>query len=1544
VDENGRARILREARELYDSGRSAQATQLFATVRDAFSIAERWGAEYGDFSNNYASALAESGDLQAAEVWFLEAERVYREHGAWDALANTWFNLGNVAKYRHDRQTADRQYRMSLNLFRELGDQPRVVTVTLSMAALILDEGDVETVQLLLRQADDLIEQGHGGPNASWSRSFILGRIALTNGDPASATAHLRAALQVAEQHLGPDYVTETVSMISSMAMEAPGAQSQPSPDELAELERRFREVPSRALTAHLFQLATAWEQRGNFEQADRLYRECLDTVGLARAAAYSADKNALMVSLAIISHRYSESLLRRGEAGPALAAAEYGQGRSLLDRMFRHQVRHQEGRTIRAVGDSRVYLEPPSLNDITAASRNLSLHVLKFLQTQDTVVGWFVTADGTVEGWESPAAAGPLAACLEAVSRPRLRNDLRAAFVTVDPVESVLPGWDEIEMLLARVYETLLPASIRSRLETDTGRLLVIPHAAYYHLPWGFLGSAGGRIGDRWEVALAPSLGVFLQLDHRRDPGRATSSPIAVLAASNEWTLDLSGEGRHIVHFPELYGTLTEAHLVAGLLGTTPEATGSSVRDLLTAIEAADVVHIAAHGYWHPELGGESFLLLDEDTDEDRRKFKTHSAQDTSDPPDDHRTDQAGDTEPHDGSHPGLLSAERIAGCNSPARLVVLSGCQTGLADSRPDSYLSLPHSFLIAGAKAVLMTLWPIGDAGTIDFFRAFYGRLAAGDCPAAALAQAQRDLRGLLDGWDVAAFVLLGNPFAPVGAPPMSGPTFCGGDVGWQADAREVLDLNKLGGLTQGDDDIFNIGADYRIVRSSKHAAYRKYETDRAIATVRAALNRTAPDSPEYPELMFRFGMAYGSRYDITDDIEDLDREVDWLGRAADAWRGDLDSERASIFAGALLKLGITNPEPARLELIVTRLRMLLTVTDVDRGLLVAALGAVLSIRYDVLHRVEDLNEAIAALEQSANSGRPTQGALLLLPGALTRRALRSGDTAEATRALELARQMSADIEIVEALRVRYLLTGHPPDLDDAIAHAERLRATDPADARAPGILCNLYRARAATKPDADADLGAAVAAGRAAVELTAPGDWQLKDRRHNLGAALAASAHASDTFGDLDEAIRLMIAAQVEQAAAGEFISAASRHDLGAALWVRHHRSGHAADLDAAIAELHSAAQSTGTGSQARLTPRLLSQMLLQRHEYSQFNDDLEDAVRISRQLVSITPADANDLPDSYTELGNALLRRYNRTGQLDDLDAAVSAARSAAELPGSERVAVLSNLGNVLRRRYQATRRPADIQEALSLLHRAIDLARLTGRVSSTVVANLGRAYRARSEVSDDQADVDRGVEYLRQAVDEAPPQDPNRNFHLLHLADLLRRRYDAIGRIDDAVDAEEAYQSLADQAVSGHVVRSHAYIGSASLAARRHDWDSSAVRYRSAVTALHATAGHRASRLDKEHHLRSLSTVGADAAAAALHTGQISGAITVLEQARGIILGQQLDLQTDLTELGIRAPELAERLNYVRLELASLADPDMPKVQPYPPPTSSGLS
>jgi len=51
-------------------------------------------------------------------------------------------------------------------------------------------------------------------------------------------------------------------------------------------------------------------------------------------------------------------------------------------------------------------------------------------------------------------------------------------------------------------------------------------------------------------------------------------------------------------------------------------------------------------------------------------------------------------------------------------ASLVVLSACQTGVADpdDLADEYLGLTAGFLFAGAPAVISTLWPVNDLATM------------------------------------------------------------------------------------------------------------------------------------------------------------------------------------------------------------------------------------------------------------------------------------------------------------------------------------------------------------------------------------------------------------------------------------------------------------------------------------------------------------------------------------------------------------------------------------------------------------------------------------------------------------------------------------------------------------------------------------------------------------------------------------------------------------------------------------------------------------
>lgn len=76
---------------------------------------------------------------------------------------------------------------------------------------------------------------------------------------------------------------------------------------------------------------------------------------------------------------------------------------------------------------------------------------------------------------------------------------------------------------------------------------------------------------------------------------------------------------------------------------------------------------------------------------------------------------------------------------------LVVLSGCQTALIGRRaPDESIGLPAAFLQAGARGVIAAQWPVTNATAANFMRAFYAAYVSAPSPAAALRQAQRDVR--------------------------------------------------------------------------------------------------------------------------------------------------------------------------------------------------------------------------------------------------------------------------------------------------------------------------------------------------------------------------------------------------------------------------------------------------------------------------------------------------------------------------------------------------------------------------------------------------------------------------------------------------------------------------------------------------------------------------------------------------------------------------------------------------------------------------------
>jgi CHAT domain-containing protein len=91
---------------------------------------------------------------------------------------------------------------------------------------------------------------------------------------------------------------------------------------------------------------------------------------------------------------------------------------------------------------------------------------------------------------------------------------------------------------------------------------------------------------------------------------------------------------------------------------------------------------------------------------------------------------------------NPGLLSSSEIGMLHVPGALVVMTGCATGTGEARVGAgLLGLTRAWMMAGARAVVATKWPVPDADG-DLIPAFYQYLRAN--PAAeALRRSQMQL---------------------------------------------------------------------------------------------------------------------------------------------------------------------------------------------------------------------------------------------------------------------------------------------------------------------------------------------------------------------------------------------------------------------------------------------------------------------------------------------------------------------------------------------------------------------------------------------------------------------------------------------------------------------------------------------------------------------------------------------------------------------------------------------------------------------------------
>jgi CHAT domain-containing protein len=116
------------------------------------------------------------------------------------------------------------------------------------------------------------------------------------------------------------------------------------------------------------------------------------------------------------------------------------------------------------------------------------------------------------------------------------------------------------------------------------------------------------------------------------------------------------------------------------------------------------------------------------------------------------------------EGRDDGVVSAEKILGLRlKGTELVVLSACETGVGDVKSgEGVFGLKRSFILSGAKTVVMSLWSIPSKETTELMTAFYTLMAKGKTKAEALREARLNLMKKKPNplyWG--AFIMVGNP---------------------------------------------------------------------------------------------------------------------------------------------------------------------------------------------------------------------------------------------------------------------------------------------------------------------------------------------------------------------------------------------------------------------------------------------------------------------------------------------------------------------------------------------------------------------------------------------------------------------------------------------------------------------------------------------------------------------------------------------------------------------------------------------------------------
>ena len=289
----------------------------------------------------------------------------------------------------------------------------------------------------------------------------------------------------------------------------------------------------------------------------------------------------------------------------------------------------------------------------------------------------------------------------------------------------------DGVSRALRNLYERIW-APLAPTLPAETQRIVISPDGELNFVSFATLLTPDGRfLSDSFTIEYVSSgRDLIRDLPQPKEGGAKKLSVFAdpdFGGVKTDMDADLDPlpgtrkEARFLLDHAAAWGLVPDAHL-------GPDAS----KRALEALRSPYILHLATHARI---LDTDSFPGFSPPNPMQRNLIFLTGAQATLD------AWRKGTPPPPEND--GILNAEEAGTLDLEGTwLVTLSACDTGGGEALAgEGVLGLRRGFLLAGARNLMMTLWPVSDEATVPMIEDFYTRTGSGEGAGTALAEAQR-----------------------------------------------------------------------------------------------------------------------------------------------------------------------------------------------------------------------------------------------------------------------------------------------------------------------------------------------------------------------------------------------------------------------------------------------------------------------------------------------------------------------------------------------------------------------------------------------------------------------------------------------------------------------------------------------------------------------------------------------------------------------------------------------------------------------------------